>query len=164
MPDAFTDSSLIGPQRRLAARAQGTEADRQERSLELVLDDAVLDALADRLADRLVARLSAPERQEALVDAREVARRTGMTRRWVYDHARELGAVPLGAGQRPRLGFCPDVIEQLKAGAQPSTGALPLRAAPRRGRSTTGHSRTAQELLKGPPVVVGARARSGKEG
>lgn len=64
MPDAFTDTSLIGPQRGLAARAQGAEADHQQPPLALVFDDAVLDDLADRLADRLAARLSAPERQQ----------------------------------------------------------------------------------------------------
>jgi hypothetical protein len=32
---------------------------------------------------------------------------TGMTRRWVYDHAGDLSAVPLGTGSTPRLGFHP---------------------------------------------------------
>jgi hypothetical protein len=130
---------------------------------ELVDDDGLLDALADRLADRLAARLSAVEPPPALLDAREVARRSGKTRRWVYDHARELGAVALGSGPRPRLGFSPDVIAQLKAAPQPaaSTPLLPLRVKPRRRGSTSPVSRTVAELLDGPRPVIGARGRTG---
>ncbi len=126
-------------------------------------DDGLLDVLADRLADRLAARLSAVEPPPALLDAREVARRTGKTRRWVYEHARELGAVALGSGPRPRLGFSPDVIAQLKAAPQPaaSTLALPLRVKPRRRGSTSPVSRTVAELLDGPRPVIGARAKAG---
>jgi predicted DNA-binding transcriptional regulator AlpA len=130
---------------------------------ELVDDDGLLDTLADRLADRLAARLSAVEPPQALLDAREVARRTGKTRRWVYEHARELGAVPLGTGPRPRLGFSPDAIAQLKAAPRPSASApsLPLRVKPRRRGSSSGVSRTVAELLDGPRPVIGARARAG---
>jgi hypothetical protein len=68
-------------------------------------DERHLDLPADRLADRLAARLSlATGRPEALIDASEVARITGKTRAWVYDHAGDLGAVRLGSGRRPRLG------------------------------------------------------------
>ena len=130
---------------------------------ELVDDEGLLDTLADRLADRLAARLSAVEPPQALLDAREIARRTGKTRRWVYDHARELGAVPLGTGARPRLGFPPDAIEQLKATPQPvaSMPPLPLRVKPRRRRGSSVASRTVAELLDGPRPVIGARARAG---
>lgn len=130
--------------------------------LRVVDDEWLLDTLADRLADRLAARLSAVE-SPALVDAREVAQLTGKTRRWVYDHARELGAVPLGTGPRPRLGFPPDVIAQLKAAPRPaaSTPPLPLRVKPRRRRGSGAVSRTVAELLDGPRPVIGARARVG---
>jgi|HubBroStandDraft_6_1064221.scaffolds.fasta_scaffold50649_2 hypothetical protein len=126
---------------------------------ELVANDRLLDTLADRLADRLIERFSAPERQEGLVDAREIARLTGKTRRWVYEHARELGAVPLGTGSRPRLGFSPDVIAQLKAAPkEPIAPPVPLRTGVRRRQHATGASRTVEDLLNGPRVVVGARA------
>jgi hypothetical protein len=129
---------------------------------ELAAEDRLLDTLADRLADRLAARLSAPERQEGLVDAREIARLTGKTRRWVYEHARELGAVPLGTGSRPRLGFSPEVITQLKAAPKTHVAPpLPLRTGVRRRRGSTDTSHTVQELLKGPRVVVGARDKAG---
>src|SRR4051794_13923976 len=81
-------------------------------------DDDALDQLADLIADRLAARLGGlnpgPDRPEALVDAAEIARLHGKTRSWVYEHAGELGAVRLGSGPRPRLGFSPArVAEQL---------------------------------------------------
>src|SRR5882762_4457116 len=44
-----------------------------------------------------------------LVSASELAQRLGVTRAWVYDHARELGAIQLGGGPRPRLRFDPGV-------------------------------------------------------
>jgi predicted DNA-binding transcriptional regulator AlpA len=102
---------------------------------ELLDDEGLLDTLADRLADRLAARLSAVEPPPALVDAREVAQRTGKTRRWFYDHSRELGAVPLGSGPRSRLGFPADVIAQLKL-LSTATRWLHLTGSPQ-GRSTT---------------------------
>ena len=75
-------------------------------------DDDALDRLADRIADRLAARLGgltpAHAPPEPLVDAAEIARLHGKTRSWVYEHAGELGAVRLGSGPRPRLGFSPD--------------------------------------------------------
>ncbi len=58
--------------------------------------DAKLDLL---LADRGVAP---PSR---LLSAGELGLRLGKSRDWVYDHASELGAVPLSEGARPRLGF-----------------------------------------------------------
>lgn len=75
--------------------------------LRVVDDERLLDTLADRLADRLAAWLSAVESPPALVDAREVAQLTGKTRRWVYDHARELGAVSLGTGPHRGLSSRP---------------------------------------------------------
>jgi hypothetical protein len=50
-----------------------------------------------------------------LVDAKELATLLGLTRDWVYEHAGELGAIPLGDGRRPRLRFDPVLAaERLK--------------------------------------------------
>ena len=48
-----------------------------------------------------------PEEQSfaRLIDAATLARELNVSRTWVYDHADELGAIPLGAGERPRLLF-----------------------------------------------------------
>ncbi|HEV7938644.1 MAG TPA: hypothetical protein VGP18_11575 [Solirubrobacteraceae bacterium] len=105
-----------------------------------LIDQQLLDELAQRLADKLApllveriadrlevtseqlyARLGDPhiEQPEALVDASEIARRTGRSRWWVYEHAGELGAVRLGSGSRPRLAFWPSrVDEYLQAATQ----------------------------------------------
>ena len=61
-----------------------------------------LDALAAQVARHLAAAL-AGEPLGGLIDAAEVARRHGVTRAWVYEHADRLGAVRLGSGSRPRL-------------------------------------------------------------
>lgn len=166
MPDA-PNASPSGPERgRPGSGAEGApeQGCRLGLASELIDDEGLLDTLADRLADRLAARLSAVEPPPpALLDAREVAQLTGKTRRWVYDHARELGAVPLGTGSRPRLGFPPDVIAQLKTAPQPAASMrpLPLRVKPRQRRGSSSVSRTVAELLDGPRPVIGARTRVG---
>jgi predicted DNA-binding transcriptional regulator AlpA len=106
-------------------------------------DDELLDRLADRLADRVLERL-APRlgamsgRPEGLINASEVARMTGMARSWVYDHAGDLGAVPLGPGSRPRLGFHParirQYLDQSIADPPPMPMPVPYYAKPRRSR------------------------------
>ena len=100
-------------------------------------DDAALDRLADLLVDRLAARLGGlmPERVEPLVDAVEIARLFGRTRSWVYEHAGELGAVRLGSGPRPRLGFSPArVAAHLERTSEPTPVTMPEPAQPRRAR------------------------------
>jgi predicted DNA-binding transcriptional regulator AlpA len=102
-------------------------------------DDELLDRLADRLADRVLERL-APHlgatsgRPEGLINASEVARMTGMSRGWVYDHAGDLGAVPLGSGSSPRLGFHPARVRQYLDRSVADPPPLPYYAKPRRSR------------------------------
>jgi len=92
-------------------------------------DDA-LDRLADEIANRLALRFGGlmPAQAEALIDAAEVACRYRKTRAWVYQHAGELGAVRLGTGPRPRLGFSPARVAQALAAAE--RVEPPVRAAP----------------------------------
>jgi hypothetical protein len=96
-------------------------------------DDAI-DRLADEIANRLATRLGGlvPARPELLVDASEIARIYGKTRSWVYQHSGELGAIRLGSGPRPRLGFSPARVAQTLA----ATKAVeePERAPPSRPR------------------------------
>lgn len=82
------------PSRRTAAREPVT------LSRAVRLDDTSVDAIARRLVELL--------RQDvSLLNAAQVAHRLGRSREWVYRHAEELGAVRLGDGERPRLGFEP---------------------------------------------------------
>jgi hypothetical protein len=69
-----------------------------------------------------------------LLDAQSLARRLGVSREWVYDHAVELGAFRLGGGRRPRLRFDPRVVQEaLEAGlgtAAPPRSANRFRRGP----------------------------------
>ncbi len=80
---------------------------------EVRLDPESIEAIAHRLAELLADRGSEqPER--GLISAEAVAERWGVSRRWVYEQAKRLGARRIGAGSRPRLRFDPDeVAEQL---------------------------------------------------
>ena len=82
-------------------------------SRELFVDGAgvEIDEFARLVAEHVVQLLQpSPAPSEALIDAAEVARRFGVDRAWVYAHARELGAVRLGDGRRPRLRFDPSTV------------------------------------------------------
>ncbi len=80
------------------------------------------------------------------VDARRIAEEFGVSRDFVYSHADELGAVPLGArgdGRRPRLRFnLPTVAAALATQNRRRATDMPdsPRAASRKRRRTTGAS------------------------
>lgn len=78
---------------------------------ELCLAPESIETLARRLAE-LLASAEAQQPRERLISAAEVAQRWGVSRRWVYGHAEELGAHRLGAGRRPRLRFDPEVVAE----------------------------------------------------
>jgi hypothetical protein len=81
---------------------------------ELRLAPESIDALATRLAELLGGALREPvpavENPKKMLSAAEVSKRWSISRRWVYDHAEELGARRLGSGPRPRLRFDPDEV------------------------------------------------------
>jgi len=75
---------------------------------------ALAEVLADVLAERgLVASTTAVSPARVL-DAAEVGRLLGRDRRWVYDHARELGAFRFGDGPKARIGFDVMTVERWK--------------------------------------------------
>lgn len=148
----FSRSGSPGPAR-LPARNE------EDRGLE-----RLVDLLAGRVAERLAPLLTsgASGQPEGLVDAHEIARRTGRSRWWVYEHAGELGAVRLGAGPRARLEFWPARVEAYVQGAADlrAPAPSPPRTHTRRRRTT----RTPVELLAftrddeqatGPPSAFG---------
>jgi predicted DNA-binding transcriptional regulator AlpA len=163
----MTATSDIFEHRRRANAENGSQPGQVARlhPLDERLIDELAPLLADKLAPLLIERLAdglgltreqlaerlggpAREQSEGLVDAHEIARRTGRSRWWVYEHAGELGAVRLGAGSRPRLAFRPSRVDQyLQAATQPRQPIpAPARARPQRrqrGRRTS----TGVELL-----------------
>lgn len=94
---------------------------------------ARLDALAVRIAARLVEpvaqRVAELLREDGggprVLSAAEVAERLGRSRDWVYAHRSELGAVALGGGPRPRLGFPAERVAAYLASSAGSRAAEP---------------------------------------
>jgi hypothetical protein len=90
-------------------------AGNQARPAELRLAAESIEALATRLAELL----GEPRQQELgaagekkMISAAKVSELWGVSRRWVYDHAEELGALRLGSGPRPRLRFDPEEVAE----------------------------------------------------
>ncbi len=130
------------------------DRERFEQALaEAELVDRVADLVADRVVERLAPYLGAGGPTEGLVDASEVARMAGRTRRWVYEHAGDLGAVPLGVGQRPRLGFHPARVREYLSRdvGRPEPRPAPQYATPRQ-RKPRALSQTARELAGEAPL------------
>jgi hypothetical protein len=152
---ALPNSSAADPLLTLHRDRVGTGATpSHSRNEQVGHDNEALDRLADRLAERLAVRLGAlmPEQPEVLVDAVEIARIHGKTRSWVYQHAGELGAIRLGTGPRPRLGFSLARVAAFLAAAQHVE--QPERAAPGKPRRQRSAGRRPAALL---PVRMRAR-------
>lgn len=75
---------------------------------EIKLSPETVEALARRVAELLAAPKS--RQPERLVSAKVIAEQWGVDRRWVYEHADQLGARRLGSGPRPRLRFDPTEV------------------------------------------------------
>lgn len=84
---------------------------------EVTLSPESIETLARRLAELL--QPTEPKRPRRMVTAKVVAERWGIDRRWVYEHAEQLGAHPLGDGPRPRLRFDPIEVAERLAAMQP---------------------------------------------
>jgi hypothetical protein len=62
------------------------------------------------VAERLERSQPAREQRPGLLTAAEVSEWWGLHRGWVYQHAEELGAIPITTGRRPRLRFDPEQV------------------------------------------------------
>lgn len=107
------------------------------RSITAELSDEQIELLASRVAAMLrESELRATDQADrlpvpGLVDAAALSRRLGLSRSWIYEHAVELGAIPLGEGSRARLRF--DTERALAAlEARRRTGSPPAQSAPER--------------------------------
>src|SRR5215208_1064828 len=94
------------------------------------LADLVAERLAPRLMEALDDRLglmSSRGDAPTLVDVHEIARLTGMSERWAYDHARQIGGVKLGDTKRARWRFDPNKALALLAEryGEPTPAATP---------------------------------------
>ncbi|MDA0184321.1 helix-turn-helix domain-containing protein [Solirubrobacter phytolaccae] len=102
------------------------------------LDPESVRAVALAVADLL--RAEDGTAPETLLTPSEVALRYGVSRAWVYAHARELGAVRLGAGPKARLRFHAERVEEALA-----TNSTRGPAAKGRGTVPTNARRVAAE-------------------
>jgi hypothetical protein len=113
------------------------------------LEPDAVELLATRIAELLATRLAPPtstptERFGRLLSAKEVSEWWGVSRGWVYQHARELGAVRIGDGERPRLRFDADVVAE-RFETWPATRPVAPRA-PRRAPRSARLRRDSQRL------------------
>jgi hypothetical protein len=79
---------------------------------ELRIAPESIEAVARRVAELVAAATAEPASRPERITAEEVSRWWGVSRRWVYDHAEELGARRMGSGRRPRLRFDPDEVAE----------------------------------------------------
>ena len=90
----------------------------------MTLSEADIEAVAARVVDLLRSSSANVE----LVDAAEIARRFGVSRDFVYEHANDFGVVRLGESPKARLRFNPaKVRELLDATDQPAPSKRPPR-------------------------------------
>lgn len=79
---------------------------------ELRIAPESIEAVAQRVAELVAAVGTEPAPRPERITAEEVSRWWGVSRRWVYDHAEELGARRMGSGRRPRIRFDPDEVAE----------------------------------------------------
>ena len=72
-------------------------------------DQALVEAIAQRVAELLRPEL---EPRGRLLTANQLADQWGVSLKWVYEHADELGAVRLGRGPKARLRFDLEIASQ----------------------------------------------------
>jgi len=97
----------------------------------MALSDADIEAVAIRVADLLRAGQVSAD----LVDASEIARRFGVSRDFVYEHANDLGAVRLGNSPKARLRFDPAKVGRALRKPPEKPAPQPRRHRTRRGSS-----------------------------
>jgi hypothetical protein len=83
-----------------------------------LLPDAELRRLARFIAAELEILRAPQGLQSAPLSAAEVAKQYGLSRGWVYKHARELGGQRMGSGPKARLRFCADEVHRRLAERQ----------------------------------------------
>ena len=124
-----------------APRASRRTRTRLRAAIEELPPDTI-EAIAQRVAELLSERdrrIGGPR----LVDAGQLAQQLRLSRTWVYEHAKELGAIRLGDGPRARLRFNPELAAEALAGngappAQPKPPVPSTARRPRRRRPSTG--------------------------
>lgn len=89
----------------------------------LSLDATLVDAIAQRVLELLAGddrkaarRIAHDATSTSSLTVADIAALYGVSRSWVYAHQRELGAMRLGSGPRPRLRFNANLVAAAIAG------------------------------------------------
>jgi hypothetical protein len=114
--------------------------------------NALAEAVAERVVERLRAEPAAPPSEPALLDARALAARLGVSVSYVYANSGTLGARRLGNGPRARLRF--DLERALEGHASGAPGCT-APATPRGSRPRPRRAASSDALL---PIRRAARA------
>lgn len=94
-------------------------------AIEVRLGSESIEAVAQRVAELIAPPGCEGSMGAGRISAEEVSRLWGVRRRWVYDHADELGARRLGRGSRPRLRFDPEEVAEHLGPPEPDSGLSP---------------------------------------
>lgn len=114
---------------------------------EIQLSPRTIEAIAQRVVELLEeSREPAP----SLVDAAELARRLGVSRAWVYEHAAKLEPIRLGDSAAPRIRFDVERVLAILA-ARNAAPAPPAPTPTRRGRPRRQWTAGEVELLPVTP-------------
>lgn len=113
------------------------------------LDPATIEQIAQRVAQLL--HHSETHTPRGLIDAAELARRTGLSRAWIYEHADLLGAIKIGTGPKPRLRFDPQALGEAILAPEPARTPLERARSRRRPAPSTDNSSDADLLPIHPP-------------
>ncbi len=85
--------------------------------------DALAAAVAERVVERLRDEAVPPSEPTALLDARALAARLGVSPSYVYANSGKLGAVRLGTGPKARLRFNLKRAVEVHANREPESAA-----------------------------------------
>lgn len=130
-PDQQIRSGIRRGMTRKISLVPDTGSETPHDQLPMRLDDYTIDAIVRGLAEMLAANGYLAQSRR-LLTAAEVATAWGVDRSWVYEHARELGAIRLGSGPSPRIRFDSAKLEEYLEASTTPPPAPPTR--PRRYR------------------------------
>jgi hypothetical protein len=144
-----------------APQASGRTRTRLRAAIAELPPDTI-EAIAQRVAELLEEARVPRAAGSPLVDAGALARQLGLTRAWVYEHAKELGAIRLGDGPRARLRFNPELAAEALAGngAPPAVPKLPESSTARRPRPRRPSSGTPLLPIRGRDPLGGGVGRA----
>lgn len=100
------------------------------------MGEDLIEAIARRVVELLRDELHSRGVSARLMTAEQVADHFGVSRSWVYEHARDLGAIKLGSGPKARLRF--DVAEVTASLAVRSAAVRDVRPTPSAPREAVG--------------------------